>query len=240
MKTALITGANKGIGFETARQLAQLGYYVFITARDAEKGGEAALRLKQAGLSNVTFVQMDVTSCASVQTAYATVAAQVTCLDVLINNAGIGGVFPQPPSTLAVEHIDEVFKTNFFGVIRVTQAFLPLLKMSPAPRVVNVSSGLGSLTRQGDLTQTFSGWRGAAYGPSKTALNAYTIALAYELKNLPFKINSVEPGYTATDLNNHQGIKTAEAAAKTIVLYATIGNDGPTGGFFGEQGAMAW
>jgi NAD(P)-dependent dehydrogenase (short-subunit alcohol dehydrogenase family) len=240
MKTVLITGANKGIGFETARQMAGKGYRVFIAARDVVKGEEALQQLQQQGFDDIAFVQMDVTDSESIQKAYSTLASQVSSLDVLVNNAGISGAFPQHASSFPVDKVLEVFQTNFFGVIRVTQAFLPLLKLSAAPRIVNVSSGLGSLTKQSDPTSAFHAYRGIAYGPSKTALNAYTVALAYELRELPFKLNMVDPGYTATDLNNHSGHKTVEAAAKPIVHYATLGGDGPTGRFFNEQGEVPW
>jgi len=240
MKTVLITGANKSIGYETARQMAQLGYQVFITARDANRGQEALQKLQVEGFNNIAFVQMDVTDEASIQGAYTNLAAQITSLDVLINNAGISGGMPQPPSAYPVKDILNVFKTNFFGVIQVTQVFLPLLKLSPAPRIVNVTSGLGSLTKHSDWNWEYSAFKSAAYGPSKTALNAYTVALAYELKDLGFKVNAVDPGYTATDFNQHRGYKTVAAAATPIVQFATIGNEGPTGGFFGEEGVIPW
>ena len=240
MKTVLITGANKSIGFETARQLAQQGYHVFITARDANRGQQAVQKLHDEGFAHTAFVQMDVTDAASIQKAYHNVAAQVTALDVLINNAGISGGLPQPASAYPAEKILEVFQTNFFGVIKVTQAFLPLLRQSLAPRIVNVTSGLGSLTKHSDWNWEYSAFKSAAYGPSKTALNAYTVALAYELKDLGFKVNAIDPGYTATDFNQHRGYKTVEAAATPIVQFATVGEDGPTGGFFGEEGAIPW
>lgn len=240
MKKVLITGANKSIGFETARQLAQLGYYVYITARDADKGNAAVRQLNAEGLTSIGFIQMDVTNAASVTQAYNTLAAQTNSLDVLINNAGISGGFPQPASSFSAEEVQHVFETNVFGVIRVTQAFLPLLKAAPSPRIVNVSSGIGSLTKQTNPAWEFYHLKGAAYGPSKTALNAYTISLAYELKDLGFKVNAIDPGYTATDFNGHRGYKTVAAGAAPIVQYATIGDDGPTGGYFGEEGEIPW
>lgn len=240
MKKALITGANKSIGYETARQLAQQGYFIFITARDTARGEEAIQQLKAEGFANVAFVQMDVTNAASVQEAYNKVAAQTDTLDVLVNNAGIRGPIPQNASSCSVDDIRTVFDTNFFGVIQVTQTFLPLLKAAPAPRIVNVSSGLGSLTKHSDPYSQFYKIKGAAYSPSKTALNAYTVMLAHELKSLSFKINAVDPGYTKTDFNDHTGYKTVEAAAKPIVQFATIGEDGPTGGFYGEEGQIPW
>jgi len=240
MKKVLITGANKSIGYETAKQLAQLGYYVFISARDADKGNAAVQQLNAEGFNNIGFIQMDVTSAASIKQAYQSLALQTTSLDVLINNAGISGGFPQPASSYPAEEVLRVFETNFFGVIQVTQTFLPLLKASAAPRIVNVTSGIGSLTHQSDPLWEYYSLKGGAYGPSKTALNAYTIALAYDLKDLGFKVNAVDPGYTATDFNNHRGYKTVATGAAPIVQYATIGDAGPTGGYFGEEGVIPW
>ena len=240
MKKALITGANKSIGYETARQLAQLGYYIFITARDIEKGEAAIEQLKVEGFNNTAFVQMDVTSQASVTKAYEQVSAQSSTLDVLINNAGISGGLPQPATSFPAEKVMQVFETNLFGVIRVTQTFLPLLKAAPAPRIVNVTSGIGSLTHQSDPSWEYYHLKGAAYGPSKTALNAYTISLAYDLKDLPFKVNAIDPGYTATDFNNHRGYKTVADGAKPIVQFATLDENGPTGGYYGEEGQIPW
>lgn len=240
MKKVLITGANKSIGYETARQLAQLGYYVFITARNIERGEAAIHQLKEEGYTNVSFVQMDVTDASSVSKAFETVSAQTSSLDVLINNAGISGGFPQPASTYPAEEVLRVFETNFFGIIRVTQTFLPLLKAAPAPRIVNVTSGIGSLTKQADPTWEFYHLKGAAYGPSKTALNAYTISLAYDLKDLPFKVNAIDPGYTDTDFNNHRGYKTVAVGAQPIVQFATLDENGPTGKYYGEEGEIPW
>ncbi len=240
MKKVLITGANKSIGYETARQLAQLGYYIFITARDVERGEAAIAQLKAEGFTNVSFVQMDVTDAASITKAFETVSAQTTSLDVLINNAGISGGFPQPASSFPTEEVQRVFETNFFGVIRVTQTFLPLLKASSAPRIVNVTSGIGSLTYQTDQSWEYYHLKGAAYGPSKTALNAYTISLAYDLKGLPFKVNAIDPGYTATDFNQHRGYKTVASAAQPIVQFATLDENGPTGKYYGEEGEIPW
>ncbi|HWB24990.1 MAG TPA: SDR family oxidoreductase [Chitinophagaceae bacterium] len=215
MKKVLITGANKSIGYETARQLAQHGYFIFITARDVERGEKAIQQLKAEGLNHVAFVQMDITSPESVKSAFEAVSAQTTSLDVLINNAGISGGFPQPATSYPAENVLRVFQTNFFGVINVTQTFLPLLKTAPAPRIVNVTSGIGSLTYQSNPNWEYYALKGAAYGPSKTALNAYTIALAYDLKDLNFKVNAVDPGYTATDFNNYRGYKTVASGGST-------------------------
>ena len=226
MKKVLITGANKSIGFETARQLTAQGYFVYLGSRDLEKGVEAA-----AKLNNAQALQIDVTDPASIAAA----RQKVSSLDVLINNAGINGGFPQPPAATPVSTIRNVFETNFFGVIEVTLAFLDLLQQSPEPRIVNVTSGLGSLTLHSDPSWKYYTVKGSAYGPSKTALNAYTVHLAYALKDTPFKVNVVDPGYTATDFNQHRGPGSVEDAARIIVKYATIGADGPTGRYFSND-----
>jgi NAD(P)-dependent dehydrogenase (short-subunit alcohol dehydrogenase family) len=231
MKTALITGANKSIGFETARQLLQKGYFVYLGARDLQKGKEAADKLKAEGLNDVEAIQIDVTDPISIKAA----REQVNELDVLINNAGILGSLPQTAADTSTEVIREVFDTNFFGVINVTHAFIGLLKKSDEPRIVNVTSGLGSLTMHSDPNSKFYHIKSAAYGPSKTALNAYTVVLAYELRDTAFKVNVVDPGYTATDFNHHSGPGTIEDAAKIIVKYATTGPDGPNGKYFSND-----
>jgi NAD(P)-dependent dehydrogenase (short-subunit alcohol dehydrogenase family) len=153
----------------------------------------------------------------------------------LINNAGILGAWEQAPTTAPLSLIKDVFETNFFGAISVTQSFIDILKKSAEPRIVNVTSGLGSLTLHSDPSWKFYQVKGAAYGPSKTALNAYTVHLAHELKDTAFKINAVDPGYTKTDFNHHNGPGSVEDAAKIIVKYATIGTDGPTGKYFSND-----
>jgi len=243
MKKVLITGANKSIGFETARQLLQKGYFIYLGARDLDKGEEAVAKLKAEGFDNVEAIKIDVIDTASIAAA----RKQVTELDVLINNAGIsGGVsVPQTTGNIDTSTIRTVFDTNFFGPINVIKAFIDLLKKSDEPRIVNVTSGLGSLTMHSDPNSKFYHIKSAAYGPSKTALNAYTVVLAYELKDANFKVNAVDPGYTATDFNHHSGPGSVEDAGKIIVKYATIGADGPNGKFFsndadGETDEMAW
>lgn len=231
MKKILITGANKSIGFETARQLLQKGHFVYLGARDLEKGEEAVNKLKAEGLKNVEAVQIDVSNPESIKTA----RTKINALDVLINNAGISGGFPQTALTASTDVIRAVFDTNFFGVINVTQAFIDLLKESDEPRIVNVTSGLGSLTLHSDPSWKYYAVKGAAYGPSKTALNAYTVVLAYELKDTLFKVNAVDPGYTATDFNRHNGPGTVEDAAARLVKCATLGPAGPTGQFFSDD-----
>lgn len=231
MKTALITGANKSIGFETARQLIKKGYFVYLGSRDLEKGKEAVASLKAEGLTQLQAIQIDVSNKDSIAAA----RNSITSLDVLINNAGVAGGFPQEATKTDTAVIREVFDTNFFGTIDVTQAFLDLLRKSDAPVIVNVTSGLGSLTLHSDPNWKYYGVKGAAYGPSKTALNAYTIVLAYELRETPFRVNVVDPGYTATDFNHHSGPGTVEDAAAFVVKYATVPADGPTGKFFSKD-----
>ncbi len=231
MKKVLITGANKSIGFESARQLLGKGYFVYLGSRDLQNGKDAVAKLKGEGFENVRPVQIDVSDPASVSAA----RQQIDSLDVLINNAGISGGFPQSTADLDLDGIRKVFDTNFFGAINVTQTFLDLLKKSDEPRIVNVTSGLASLTMHSDPSSKFYNIKSAAYGPSKTALNAYTVVLAYELKDTAFKINAVDPGYTATDFNHHSGPGTVENAAKIIVKYAITGADGPNGKFFSND-----
>jgi NAD(P)-dependent dehydrogenase (short-subunit alcohol dehydrogenase family) len=237
MKTALITGANKSIGFEAARQLLQQGYYVYLGSRDAERGQQAVDQLHAEGLTQVEPLAIDVTNSASIAAARETLGQKTAVLDVLINNAGILGTPVQPATSASVAMIKEVFDTNVFGVVEVTQAFLDLLRQSPEPRIVNVTSGLGSLTLHNDPTWKYYHVKGAAYQPSKAALNAYTIMLAYELRDTPFKVNAVDPGYTATDFNHHSGPGTVQEAAARLVKAATLGPDGPTSQFFSDDSA---
>jgi len=233
MKKVLITGANRSIGYETARQLATQGYFVYLGSRNLENGQQAVDKLKTEGLENIEAIAIDISSLASVEAA----RKEINTLDVLINNAGISGGFSVSltPSTTNVDTIRKVFETNFFGTINVTKAFLDLLKKSAEPRIVNVTTGLSSLTLQGDPNWKYYNYRSAAYAPSKTALNAYTVALAHEFMDSPFKINAIDPGYTATDFNHYRGPGSVEVAAAIIVKYATLDADGPTGKFFSND-----
>ena len=234
MKTALITGANKSIGFETARQLLQQGYYVYVGSRDIKKGEEAVSQLKLEGLNNVAPIEIDVDNIESIQAAGTLLSKKINVLDVLINNAGISGAMHAALET-DINVFRQVFETNFFGVITVTQTFIDLLKQSPAPRIVNVTSGLGSLTLHSDPSWKYYGVKPAGYVSSKAALNAYTILLANNLLNTPFKVNAVDPGYTATDFNHHSGPGTIPDAAARVVKAATLAPDGPTGQFFSDD-----
>ncbi len=237
MKTVLITGANKSIGFETARQLLQQGYYVYLGSRDMQKGQQAVSELKSEGLSQVEPIEIDVNNIDSIKAALEVLGQKINVLDVLINNAGIAGGFPQPSLETDISVFKQVFETNFFGVIEVTQAFIDLLKQSPEPRIVNVTSGLGSLTLHNDPSWKYYQVKGAVYVSSKAALNAYTIVLAYDLRDTSFKVNAVDPGYTATDFNHHSGPGTVPDAAARVVKAAVLGPDGPTGQFFSDDNA---
>ena len=235
MKKVLITGANKSIGFETARQLLQKGYYVYLGSRNLENGTEAVEKLKAEGLSEAEVIQIDVSDEASVKAAHAELGKKTESLDALINNAGIMGGMDQTATETNISVFKQVYDTNLFGVISVTQAFLDLLRNSPAPRIVNVTSGLGSLTLHNDPTWKYYQVKAAVYNSSKAALNMFTIALAYELRDTPFKVNAVDPGFTATDFNHHSGTGTVEDAAARLVKYAVVDASGPTGKFFSDD-----
>ncbi|WP_022826323.1 SDR family NAD(P)-dependent oxidoreductase [Hymenobacter norwichensis] len=234
MKHVLITGANKSIGLETARQLAGQGYFVYLGCRDLAKGQQAVAHLAEAGLPHVEAIQLDVCDQASIQAAKQTIQEKTPVLDVLINNAGILGQTPQNALTTGTTQLREVFDTNFFGPIDVTQAFLDLLEQAQVPVIVNITSGLASLTLQSDPTWVHAAYKLAAYGPSKTALNAYTVFLAHELQAKGFKVNAVDPGQTATDFTGHQGGAVTDAA-RFVAQYAALGADGPTGKYFSRD-----
>lgn len=237
MKTVLITGANRSIGFETARQLLQQGYYVYLGCRNIQNGQQAVSQLQSEGLSQVEPIEINVDDIASITNAREALGRKTQVLDVLINNAGILGGMLQPPLETDISVFKQVFETNFFGVVAVTQAFIDLLRQSPQPRIVNVTSGLGSLTLQNDPAWKYYVVKPACYVPSKAALNAYTTVLAYSLRDTSFKINAVDPGYTATDFNNHSGPGTIADAAARVVKAAVLGPDGPTGLFFSDDNA---
>lgn len=245
MKSALVTGANKGIGLEVARQLAQQGFFVYIGSRNLASGLAAVETLNADGINTVEAIQLDVTDHESVKAARALIGEKTPVLDVLVNNAGISGGFSQSALDATIEQFQDVFETNLFGVFRVTQAFIDLLKKAPEPRIVNVSTSMASLALAADLTNVNYPSRFVVYQSSKAALNMYTINLAYELRDTPVKVNAVCPGYTQTDFTNQQGTSTVEAAGQRIVKYALIGQDGPTGKFFSEEyfpeaGSIPW
>jgi NAD(P)-dependent dehydrogenase (short-subunit alcohol dehydrogenase family) len=230
MTTTLITGANKGLGFETARQLVAAGHTVYLGSRDPERGRIAAEQLGAVPLV------VDITDDASVTAAAETLAA-AGGLDVLVNNAAIAG----PVTTVGEVTgpvMRELFETNVFGVVRMMHAFLPLLEKSPAPVVVNVSSGLGSVDRSVDPAALESRVPALAYGSSKSAVNMLTVRYAQAYPAM--RINCVDPGYTATDLNGHQGHQTVEQGAEIIVRMARLGPDGVTGAFLAAGGTVPW
>jgi NAD(P)-dependent dehydrogenase (short-subunit alcohol dehydrogenase family) len=230
---ALVTGANKGLGRETARRLAELGWTVLLSSRSAERGAAAA-----AGIDGtVVPIAIDVTDDASVAAAAKEVADRYGRLDVLVNNAGITGPLVSSVDTGADE-LRPVLETNLVGPVRVTHAFLPLLRESAAPRIVMVSSGLGSLAVTTDPDRLESTVDGLGYQASKAALNMVTNQYA---KALPgFRVNVVDPGYTATDLNGHSGPQTVQEGTDAVVEMATVAPDGPTGGFFDRNGRVPW
>lgn len=236
---ALITGANKGIGFAIAKGLGQKGYQVWIGARDADRGRSAVIELEGAGI-DARLLMIDVADPASVKAAAVFLNRQVGVLDVLVNNAGIALGFSSPPSEQSMDELKAVFEVNVFGPIRVTQAFLPLLKKAGGARVVMMSSGLGSLSLVTDPTSIYSTANLLAYNSSKTALNAVSVAFAKELEPFGIKVNAVEPGSVATDLNGNTGALRPDEGAISAVAMATIGADGPSGGFFGSDGRQPW
>ncbi|HEY0535082.1 MAG TPA: SDR family NAD(P)-dependent oxidoreductase [Actinoplanes sp.] len=231
---ALVTGANKGIGFEIATGLGALGWQVGVGARDAERREAAVAELRAAGV-DAFGVPLDVTDDASVTAAAALIEERFGRLDVLVNNAAIVGGVPQEPTRVAPATVLKVIDTNVVGVIRVTNAMLPLLRRSARPRIVNMSSSVGSLTRQSEPGGE-TGPISAAYAPSKTLLNAVTVQYAKELPDI--QINVVCPGFTATDLNNFRGVRTASQGAAIAVRLATRPEG--TGGFYEDAGRIPW
>lgn len=235
MKTALVTGANKGIGLEVVRQLVINGFFVYLGSRNLESGRAAAEKLKADGINAIEAIQLDVTNPDSVSAARAEIGRKTKVLDVLINNAGISGGFPQSALDATIDQFQTVYETNVFGVVRVTQAFIDLLKASPAPRIVNVSTAMASLTLAADSSSAGYDIKLAVYQSSKSALNMYTINLAYALRDTAFKVNAVCPGYTKTDFTGHQGTSTVQEAGQRIAKYALLNQDGPTGKYFSEE-----
>ena len=238
-KVALVTGANKGIGFEVARQLATRGYTTWLGARDADRGSAAAEALRATGV-DARFLPLDVTSDESVRGAVETVGAECDHIDALVNNAGVALEKRTPPSKIDIATVRATYDVNVFGCMRVTQAFLPLLKRSAAPRIVMVSSDMGSHANRTDPDFPYLALNPMGYISSKAALNAVTIAFANELKGSAVKVNAANPGFTATDLNGHQGIRSVEEGAAPIVALATLPEGGPTGTFLGVEGPEPW
>jgi NAD(P)-dependent dehydrogenase (short-subunit alcohol dehydrogenase family) len=239
-KTALVTGANKGIGHEIAAGLGALGWSVGVGARDDARRDDAVARLIDRGVDAFA-VPLDVTDDASVAAAADLVTERAGRLDALVNNADITGGMPQQPTGVDLDIIRTVVETNVLGVIRVTNAMLPLLRRAASPRIVNMSSSVGSLTRQagpgGDLT---TGPVAVAYSPSKTFLNAVMVQYVRELADTNILINAACPGFVATDLNGFRGTRTPEEGAATAIRLATLPDGGPTGGFFEDAGIVPW
>ncbi|MFE3059784.1 SDR family oxidoreductase [Nocardia sp. NPDC059239] len=247
-KAAFITGANKGIGYETARQLAARGMTVLLGARDPELGQAAAAKLRAEG-ADAHFVRIDVADEQSIAAAAAQIEADFGRLDVLVNNAAISGGLDGDgkPSSGTLATLRHVYETNVFGLVAVTNALLPLLRRAEAARIVNVSSEVGSLVGRTDPNSPMSQMVSAIpYTSSKTAVNMVTVLYALELKDTPIKVNAANPGYTATDLNANSGFRTAEQGAEPSVHLATLPADGPTGTFWGhiwgqeEYGRIEW
>ncbi|HEY8987091.1 MAG TPA: SDR family oxidoreductase [Streptomyces sp.] len=237
---ALITGANKGIGYEIAVGLGALGWRVGVGARDARRREDAVEKLRADGV-DAFGVPLDVTDDASVTAAARLIEEHAGRLDVLVNNAAITGSVPQEPTRVDPATIRTVVETNVIGVVRVTNAMLPLLRRSPSPRIVNMSSGVGSLTRQsGTAAEQTTGPVSVAYAPSKTFLNAVTLQYARELAGTGILINAGCPGYVATDLNGFRGVRTPAQGAAIAVKLATLPDGGPTGGFFEDAGVVPW
>jgi len=235
---ALVTGANKGIGYEIAAGLGALGWNVGVGARDEERREAAVAKLRAAGV-DAFGVPLDVTDDASVAAAARQIEAGAGRLDVLVNNAGVLGGWPQEPTMVDLATVRTAVETNVIGVIRVTNAMLPLLRRSASPRIVNMSSSVGSLTRQ-TTPGAETGPISVAYAPSKTFLNAVTVQYARELHDTNILINAACPGYTATDLNGFRGVRTPEQGAAIAIRLATLPDDGPTGGFFEDAGVVPW
>ena len=238
-KIALVTGANKGIGFEVARQIAAAGHFVLLGARNPALGQEAAAKLNSEGLQT-RFLLLDLTNLTTVQTAASSIAADYGHLDILVNNAGIADPADGPPSTVSLDAVERTFRTNFLGSLAVTQAMLPLLRKATSARIVNVSSGLGSLTQNADPNWEYAFAKPLAYNASKAALNMLTVHLAYELRDTAIKVNAADPGYTATDLNHHSGPQTIAEGAEETVRLALLPDDGPTGTYSDRKGIVPW
>ena len=244
-RIAFITGGNRGLGFQTALDLKNEGVKVVIGSRDAKQGEEAADRLRAAG-ADADVIPFDITNKADHQAAYDYFNSKYGRLDILVNNAGIaGGSFPgtgpeHRASDVPIDLLRKVFETNFFAPVALTKTLLPLLKKSPAARIVNLSSILGSLTLQADPKSPIYNAKSFAYDASKTALNAFTIHLAYELRDTKIKVNSAHPGWVKTEMGGDQAPMELSEGSKTSVALATLPDGGPTGGYFHLGKALPW
>ncbi|MFJ5840460.1 SDR family NAD(P)-dependent oxidoreductase [Streptomyces shenzhenensis] len=235
---ALVTGANKGIGYEIAAGLGALGWSVGVGARNEERRTDAVAKLRAAGV-DAFGVPLEVTDNVSVTAAAQLIEERAGRLDVLVNNAGVAGGWPEEPTTLDLETVRQLVETNVIGVIRVTNAMLPLLRRSAHPRIVNQSSHVGSLALQTTPDADLGGISGG-YAPTKTYLNAVTIQYAKELSGTNILINNACPGYVATDLNGFSGTQTPEQGAAIAIRLAALPDDGPTGQMFDDNGVVPW
>jgi len=240
-KVALITGANRGIGYETAKQLGEKGITVVVAARSLSSAEETAAKLKAAGI-DAYGIQLDVTRAEDRVAAAKYLADKFGKLDILINNAGVNAAtgFANVTSQVEDEELLRVFNTNLFAVVALTRELLPLVKKSPAGRIVNLSSILGSLTLHADPNSPIAGFKSFAYDGSKTALNQYTIHLAYELKDTPIKVNSAHPGWVKTEMGTDAAPMEIPDGAKTSVELALLGPDGPSGRFIHLGSELPW
>lgn len=238
-RIALVTGANKGLGFEVARQIGKTGAIVLVGARNAVLGEAASATLQADGI-DARFVHIDLADPATITDAATAIDRDHGRLDVLVNNAGISDRADGPPSTASIDAVRRTFETNFFGTLAVTQAMLPLLRKSASARIVNVASGLGSLAYNSDPGWEFAHVKRMGYNGSKAALNMLTVQLAAELQSSGIKVNSADPGFTATDLNGHRGHQTVPEGAAATIRLALLPDDGPTGGFFSATQPEPW
>ena len=239
-KIALVTGATRGIGYETARQLATGGVHVLLAGRDRNKAVEASLKLQAEGLP-VEAIALDVTRADSIASAAQEVLQKHGKLDILVNNAGVlRDDMQRKPSEQSLAVWRDTFDTNVFGLIATTQAFLPLLRKAPSARIVNVSSLLGSIALQADDSSPVYDFKVPAYNVSKSAVNAWTVQLAYELRDTQIKVNAVHPGYVKTDMNAGEGELEVADGAKTSVRMALIGDSGPNGGYVYLEDTLPW
>jgi NAD(P)-dependent dehydrogenase (short-subunit alcohol dehydrogenase family) len=238
-KIALVTGANKGIGLEIARQLAAAGCAVLLGARNKALGEEAAAGLKREG-ADVRYLAIDLTDTAMIAAAASGVDAEFGRLDILVNNAGIADPGDGPPATSSLDAIERTLRVNFIGSVAVRQAMLPLLRNARSGRIVNVSSGLGSLTQNGDPAYAHATVKYLGYSASKAALNMLTVQLAHLLRDTAIKINSADPGYTATDLNGHRGTQTVPEGSAEAIRLALLPDDGPSGTYSDSKGVVPW
>lgn len=239
-RIALVTGGNKGIGLELVRNLSRAGCIVLLGSRNADRGKQAVRTLEQSGLSDIQLIEIDVTKQDSVTAAAQQIESEYGRLDILMNNAGVNLRGDGLPGAADVGAVQRVFDTNFFGALRVAQAMLPLLHKSPAGRIVNISSGLGSLTFNSDPAWTGRDVKFIGYNASKAALNMLTVHLAYELRDTKIKVNSANPGYTKTDLNDNRGNQPVEVGAIEATRLALLDDNGPTGGSFSKDGPDPW